>query len=659
MRSLLAIVALVGLAFAAPAWAEDPRVQQIADAMANDRLLTARRIAEELLAEDPDSVTANWAIGVAYRDEDGNLPRAMHHLGTARKLVEQGGASEAEIHPDFHRALLHTIAMTAADMEEYEYQLALLDFHDSRYDPNLTAEHAWPLMKLGRLDEARAYALEASASGDPWQRSQGWNVRCALEAEAQDRQLGWEACRGALEEARRDAEGDVNVDAYNASLAARTVLRFEEAEALARESATGGPMSTANPHALLLGMKLAAGRGAEAVEALRELQAWRARQPPHLRQQNRAELDGQIAWLFLVAGDTPKAMRLANRALQYPDRRASTSEDADQSLARHTALRLAARAAWREQAAERASAGGFWERSWAWLASWLPDTAQRADRATLAAILANRRLLESSFRPYLPGGVGAPTWEMGPLFSAVGPGVASTTLAQARMSEQIPGFQPWYDAWEAEVAWHRRDWAGAIALAEQARASLPPQEQLLRARLAGIAADCARRQWDTAGEIAWLEEALREDGSLIRRLGLSIPVRVEVEAEGAAAAAAGRMLARSPRHRSSSGAFVLVVQGGEDQLSSCLRNATGAQIVCAPLPRPPPEVDPESGEAQPPISDWEYGRLVAWAWHDRAFAMPVGASRIDLRSLDGATTADSERARARMNEVLQGTAEGR
>ncbi len=199
--------------------------------------------------------------------------------------------------------------------------------------------------------------------------------------------------------------------------------------------------------------------------------------------------------------------------------------------------------------------------------------------------------------------------------------------------------------------------AGAVEAAERALAALPPAEALLRARTAAVAADASRRRWDTASELAYLEDALRSDASVIRRLGLRIPVRVEVVAEGEAAAVAGRMLARSPRHRADGDAFVLVVDGGPDRLQTCLRSPSGAQIQCAPRPRPAPAVNPETGEVGPPLTEWEYGQMVAWTWHDAAFGLPVGASRLDLRSLDGSTIADNERARERMNALLQGLSE--
>ena len=43
----------------------------------------------------------------------------------------------------------------AGEMEEYDYQVEMLRFHDALYRPARPGEHAWPLMKLGRWQEAR------------------------------------------------------------------------------------------------------------------------------------------------------------------------------------------------------------------------------------------------------------------------------------------------------------------------------------------------------------------------------------------------------------------------------------------------------------------------------------------------------------------------
>src|SRR5690606_25539184 len=106
----------------------------------------------------------------------------------------------------------------------------LLGYHDHLYDPDLVAERCWPLMKLGRMQEARDLATRAAGSPNTWQRSAGLNALCAVEGEARTREPYFAACQRALADARvsvsrrGDAQGEdgagITVDAYNAALAA-------------------------------------------------------------------------------------------------------------------------------------------------------------------------------------------------------------------------------------------------------------------------------------------------------------------------------------------------------------------------------------------------------------------------------------------------------
>ena len=43
---------------------------------------------------------------------------------------------------------LNATQQLAGEMEEYSYQLDLLDFHDALYEPDALAEHAWASLHL-------------------------------------------------------------------------------------------------------------------------------------------------------------------------------------------------------------------------------------------------------------------------------------------------------------------------------------------------------------------------------------------------------------------------------------------------------------------------------------------------------------------------------
>ena len=128
--------------------AQSTALEQEALRLYNDnRLVTARAKAEAVLRIDPDSIVGNYVLGCALREAEGSLSRAMFHLGRAREVYETryGNTRVAGAPWQLHREILFATQALAGEMEEYEYQLHVLEFHDYLYDPDLLAEHAWPL----------------------------------------------------------------------------------------------------------------------------------------------------------------------------------------------------------------------------------------------------------------------------------------------------------------------------------------------------------------------------------------------------------------------------------------------------------------------------------------------------------------------------------
>ena len=314
-------------------FARTPGEDEVWQLYQEEKLLTARRKAEALLVEHPDSVVGHYVFAQILRRAEGNLPKAMKEMGKARELYEQQykptAANLSETPWMLHREVLYSAQQLAGELERHEYQLQLLDYHDSLYDPRLTAEHAWPLMQLGRYDEARKYAEKAADDPDSFQRSLGRNALCAIEGEARTRTKRFEACLAAYDDAADRAKNDdpfakpdaitsVTVHAYNAASAALSVLRPDEAERLAKAGATRVEFTPANPWRFLVRLYTDQGRMDEAVQALREMQSWRRKQPPHLREQVRAETDVAFATVLLIAGETETGMTVINRAIRKP-----------------------------------------------------------------------------------------------------------------------------------------------------------------------------------------------------------------------------------------------------------------------------------------------------------------------------------------------------
>lgn len=638
-----------------------------------DKLLTARRKTEELLAADPESIVGHYVFAQILRRAEGNLPKAMKEMGKARELYEQQYKPTVVNINDtpwtLHREILYAAQMIAGELERHEYQLQLLDYHDSLYDPRLTAEHAWPLMQLGRYDEARKYAEKAADNPDSFQRSLGRNALCAIEGEARTRAKRFDACLAAYDDAAQRAKSDdpfarpdevtsVTVHAYNAAQAALSVLRPDEAERLAKAGATRIEFTPANPWRFLVRLYTDQGRMDEAVQALREMQAWRRKQPPHLREQERAETDVAFATVLLVAGETETGMTVIDRAIQNPDRRGLTSSSKEQALGAHALLRRAIRTTHAEIEAERAVWSGTAEAARITFKDAERNMQDWADAERIRGVLNDDERLVSSFRMYIAGGLEPmPSWLVGDLVPILGAGVSSVVLDMVRAAEDDEALEPYYVALEAEIALHRGDEREALALAEEALETLPEFEALLRARVAAIAGEAALELGKPDAAVGFWATAMQRDAGVIRRRGLALPASLKNNGSGPVAERLAELLEDSPRFDFVGGGFTVTIDGSGRELEVCLLEQAGGVLGCATTPPEPTEEEAKAQVAKGKLptgelDDDDYAAMTAEAFHARAFAMPVGLSNIDLGSLDGTATISEEANRERMQDLL-------
>ncbi len=628
----------------------------------DNQLVTARRKVDELLKRSPESMVGHYVLGRVMVQSEGNLPKAMAHLGRCRELYEKTYA----VHPrsagapwQFHRELLYQIQNLAQRMEEFSYQLEILDYHDLLYEPDLLAERTWPLMRLGKFKKARE-AAKAAINRAGFQRSLGLNAMCAVEGEALLRKPYFEACLKAFEHAKAaDVKGvddkhvsTTAVHAYNAALAARAALLPERAEKIATEGTRRLAFTSANPWRLLVQLYSDQGRMKEAVDALRDMQAWRTKQPPSIRDQTRAETDVVFSTVLLLAAETKTGMRLLDLAIERPDRRGLSSSSREQALGAHALLRRALARTQGELLAEQASYSdepGLMSRAY--------DGAGRslsvwADEERIVSVLSDTDRLVSTFRVFLRGGIEpVPVWLLGDLIDVLGTGIVAAAIKRARKKESDPGVVPYFDALAAELALARGDEKRALKLAQKALETLPKREALLKARTAAAGARAARDRGKRQLYLSLLEQTMQLDPSVIRRLGMSIPAKIKLAQKSRTGQLVAEKLDDSPRLDSESKAFVVDVLGTGRDLQVCLRGPQGAKLSCAVAS--PPDTDPKTKKPKTE-NDEEYATRVAAAFHKKALAMPLGLSGVDLSSLDGSTTVAEQAARDRLKGILDG-----
>ena len=683
MKKLLAIAALLAAALLAPvvhgddpttgggvegvsaAWMS-PKEKEAFDLLQKGKPVTARRVAEQVLAEQPQSIVGHYVLGRVLHEAEGALSRAIFHLGHARELYEVRfpvSSDPATAPWKFHRDLLLSISTLAGAIEEYYYQSEMLRFHAAHDRPPRPGEYAWPLMKLGRWQEAREAAEKAKAMKDPGQRSFGLNALCAIERASHDRAAARTACAAAFDNAVAidatlpdiDAEhqSSLAVHAYNAALAARADFAPEEAEKMALAGTKKLAFTPANPWRFLVSLYVDEGRGGDAASALREMHRWRMRQPPQLRDQDRAENDVTVATVLLLAGRTEAALRLVDRAIEFPDRRGLSSTDEWQARAANVLVRGAIRRAHHEILDEAASAN---DESGHGVVTGTRERLRRwADDEMVAGVLHDDDRLVDTFRLFGERGITpVPVWLLGDLVDVVGPGVMAVVLRMVREREKVPQLEPYWQAIEAEVHLARGRTGEARRLADAALAQLTEHEALLRARAAAVAAKAAREDGDRNAELAYLVRAYTIDPSVIRRMGLSLPARFA--GSGPESGKVIEMLRRSPRFRSSEGGFQVEVSASPGDYRICLRSPEGNELRCAPdpaaatpAPAPPPAATPE--EAAKPPEPMTAIKAVE-EFHRQAFAMPLGLTGEDMNSLDGSTTVAEQAVRDRVDKML-------
>jgi tetratricopeptide (TPR) repeat protein len=667
---LLALCGVCGTlaAQALPARARDslsPQERELMDEYQDDHLITARRLAEELLVADENSMVGQYVLGNVLRRGEGALSEAMTHLGRARELYEVtwSVAPAPEGAPwQLHREIFYDIIELAQELERFDYRLEMIDYYDAIYEPDLHSERAWTMLKLGEFEAGREAANMAMRAGRPESRLSGLNALCALETEAGTRAGRLDACARALDAATELARAEnvsvetpadgvnVAVHAYNAGLAALATFDAPRAEEFALQGTHRLTYTPANPWRLLTSIYVAQGRSSDAANALLEMDRWRQRQPPYLREQDRAQTQAVTAQMMLVAGETEVALRMISRAIDRPDRRGLTSASTDQSVGAYALTRLAIQRAHLERQREIAAAwdvsgrvpphvalGNEWQR--------------QSDIERVRAVMTRERLVATA-RPFSAGGLDLPIWLIAEWVDAVGPAVADAAGAAALEDEELgDAGRAYLMALDFFSSAERGDAASVARAAESALQQLPPTEVLLRAEIHaryGQSLSDRGANEEAAGQFA---AAFDLDPSVIRRIGAALPSRVESDG-GEFADEVARRLAQSPRlNMASAGPFVVRVRGtGVANAAVCLSGINGEELTCV---RPEIDEDQDSSDTvEPSDMEVDYVRVVD-AFHTQAFSMPIQLTTVSRSTLDGRTSASSAAARERVRTSLR------
>ncbi|MBE2250689.1 MAG: hypothetical protein IAE78_14220 [Myxococcus sp.] len=564
--------------------------------------IKARRAAEQVLAKDPDSFVATWAMARVHHDEEGNHARALYFLKRAAELLDDRDDTWGM------NVLLEEYDIVF-EMARNEEALDVLARYERRYGPPPPQLRVWPLFKLGRVEEATAVAQRLSGSKDNAERVWGYNGLLSIAFEQHDRQ---QALHWALEGVRATNEKSCTI-LLNAGGTAFTNFDLPQAEALMLR-ADKAKDCTATPFDQLAVLAMLQG---QPQKALSSLQTARTKYVEKRYRPQFALVRREVLCDLLgVLGKEPEALKQATELARQPARTGMTSSPVKVERMRRALRHAYALDGQVKRLEERASYGprltGLAEVS----AELTTTLATRWEvRRALLQLLAEDDRLMLVMRPNLSDVGDWAAWRVGDLHDVVGSGVMRTGLARAReLDATSPQAAAFFDALEAEVALRGGDEESAATLATSALAGLPREEALVRWRTHAVRAEALRQAGRDGEAKADWDVVMRQWPTILRVLDLRLPVSVSDDGSKLADETAGR-LARSRRFRVEDAApFKLRVDAQGNGVVICLTDTAGSRLTCS------------TGDTAQAALD---------TFHGDAFSPKVSLTDTDLRSLDG------------------------
>ena len=606
MRARAALLAALVLASASTAGELEAGMTEAERALLTEvdanHLIKARDAAEKLLATDPSSFAATWAMARVHHDEEGNHARALYFVQRALELL---GDRDRE----WGKKLMIEEYWITLEMNRNAEALLVLDRHEKRFGPPQPSLRIWPLFKIGRGEEAQAIAKRLAISDDWDDRAQGYNGLLSIAFEEHDRDL---AHRWALEGIQATQALSCTI-LRNAGGTAYTRFRLAESEELALK-ATKARDCADSVYNQLAGLYLVMGELQKALSALESSRT----QPVEKRYRPQFALvrRGVLVDLLTVLGKGAEAGRIAAEVYAQPARTGMVSGSAKvERLARtfRYALALDGQIALLH---EQASYGPRLTGTFSVMGELVGLMAKRWEvrRAVLQLVAEDDRLVLLA-RPNIGEVNDWATWRIGDLIELLGFGVMSSAVAQARVADaEYPEASAYLDALAGEIAFRSRDWAEADRLASAALARLPKEEALLRYRTQAWQADVLTHLGRAAEAQAAYQEVLQRWPTAFRLLELSLPVTLSTDGSELSQETSAR-LSRSLRFAVEPSAPLRLrvdSHGGTSEI--CLLDDHGGQLACA------------GGEGASKALE---------AFHAAAFSPKVSVTESDLRSLDG------------------------
>lgn len=563
----------------------DLRALAICDALNVKQNVKARELSEQWIRREPDSPAAQFALSEVLLTIEGNMPRALFHLNRAEELTNYQTLEDAFAsgNVQWHYLTLSQLSYVHQLMGDQLSSLAYLDKLNEVYGQDVESFRGWPLIKLKDYEAAKESANRVlQTSENENERARAWNPLCAAELANIRARDNIAACDKAIDEDENISDPSNDNDTVylsNASEVALSLLQMDKAEEfLDRATRNINPNSVANPWIYKLYLTLNQGRFEEAKDALDRMLIWRESQEPIVNVMNRAEHYLASASFLLLAGYAEDANSLSMTALNQPDRNGSYSADDSQKDSAAALMNMAANMTEYQILSEDISSMDFLESINARITAAQFRIAAWRSGKRAASLFAEFDVLQNRLRPYAPLDVHIPEWLEPEIVSILGTGVMSNALDRARANGAFSLNEGYYFSYRTEIASIQEDDQLILELGARALELLPAEEALLQARILARMGSASLRLDQSDDALNFFEAAYRQDPSIVRRLGISLPVKIQRDASEFSALVES-YLEGSPRfHRAETG-MILEIKTDPD-LSTCLKTPAEEILSC-------------------------------------------------------------------------------
>jgi tetratricopeptide (TPR) repeat protein len=579
--------------------------------------------ANNAVREDPRSVEGHFFLGVALQQGEGNLPLARRSLETAKALLERektnGKLTETE--SEVYRRTLGALADIYETTEQYTEELRLIDLARREANLDWSATRGWPLMKLGRMDEARSAMRESLKSTDPVDRRIALNTLGSLEFSAWNYEASY--AWFTLLIGQSPPEDLTPTTFSNRAETALALENFAGAESDYRQATDRFlPGSYTNPWEEITPLYVQTGRLVFAVSAIQKMRGWDAGSDPTL-EQNRWSREQLIVGLVqLAAGRDQQAMDTTALLLRRPDRLGNNSASPQESEIASLDLYVEALRRNRERVIESLS----WSGPLAWCrglgsATMLTAELWISESRLRALVVRNPDGLDWSLRPYGPNSDVQEYLRPG-MNRILGPGIVSSAVTKLlkRSGPQADRERPYLQCMLGESMVDRGDFKAALAPLSSSLQGMPREESLLRGRIEALLGYALEHTGATADAQTHYSTAMELDPHVFRSLAIALPVTIERGGNDAAANLAAAWLRSSPRFRQGRG-FTIQFQRHGTTLEAVMLGSSGEVLARA--------ATSDNGKPK------EVARRLCAAIHDSFFNGKLNVEQADIDSING------------------------